>query len=102
MADFNVQGQWDAIQTNSAVAHFNIQAQRPDGSIIGTGRQDNGVVGAGFGSVGNGQFVFQIQWTNGTEGLYSGVLDNERVLRGSTFDVANPSSFAGWFNNKAF
>jgi hypothetical protein len=104
MANFNVQGQWmkwTAIQTNG-VARFNIQAQRPDGLIIGTASQDNGVVGAGFGSVLNGQFVFRIKWTNGSEGLYSGVLDRERVLRGSTFDLAHPGSVAGWFSNRAF
>ena len=103
MAEFDVQGQWEAIQTNNFVAELNIRPRRSDGSFPGTGTHTNGTVrGAGFGSVRDGQFDFRIAWSNGTEGAYIGTFDNQGRLNGATFDVNHPESFAGWQSSVAF
>jgi hypothetical protein len=33
---------------------------------------------------------------------YSGAFDGAGFIHGSTFDVKNPGSFAGWHSSKAF
>jgi hypothetical protein len=97
MAEFDVQGQWDAQQTNNFVVHFDIKPRRPDGSFVGTASHSNGAVrGAGFGSVRDDQFLFTVTWSNGTEGAYNGAFDAQGVIRGATFDVLHPEVFAGW------
>ena len=45
---------------------------------------------------------FTVDWINGTEGAYSGAFDGAGFIHGSTFDVKNPGSFAGWHSSKAF
>ncbi len=103
MADFDISGKWDAIQTNGFVAKFDMgRPRQEDGAFSGTGTHSNGsVVGAGFGQVQGDEFRFRINWSNGTSGAYNGVF-LQGVVNGSTFDINNPEVFAGWKSSKAF
>jgi hypothetical protein len=103
MAEFNVAGEWQAIQTNAFIADFTLNPARPDGSFTGRGSHSGGsVTGLGFGSVHNDQFAFQIQWSNATEGFYAGPFDRNGQIIGVTFDVAHPDERAGWKSSKVF
>jgi hypothetical protein len=97
MSEFDVQGRWEARQTNGFTVLFDIRPRRPDGSFVGSASHSNGAVtGGGFGSVRDDQFTFQVSWSNGTEGFYGGTFDAQGFLMGATFDVKHPESIAGW------
>ena len=103
MAEFVVAGEWQAIQTNGFTTTFTLNPSKPDGSFIGRGSHSgDSVTGLGFGSLHNDQFVFQIQWGNGTEGFYGGTFDSNGRIIGVTFDVAHPDSRAGWESSRLF
>jgi hypothetical protein len=98
----NVSGQWTIIQGNTTVA-LNIQPARPDGSFVLTASHTNGSVsGGGFGSLRDGLFTLRITWTNNTEGVYTGVFDEQGFLHGGTFDVRHPTSVASWKSSRSF
>src|SRR5687768_11167219 len=101
MARRDVRGNWQLRQTNGFVVDVSIPFVNTDGSFPVTATHTNGSVrGSGFGRVGGDiagdDFQFRVGWSNGTEGAYIGVFDTGGVINGSTFDVQNPSSTAGW------
>jgi hypothetical protein len=97
MAEYNIKGRWEICQTNSFVVLFDIQSQRPNGTILGTASHSNNtVVGAGYGELLEDQFVFTVTWNNDTQGKYIGQFNAQGVLNGATFDVNNPQVYAGW------
>jgi hypothetical protein len=103
MAGFNVEGQWDAQQTNGFMVHFDIGPRRPDGAFAATANHSNDTVrGAGFGMVDQHQFTVTLKWSNNTEGVYTAAFDDQGVLRGATFDKKNPAVFAGWHSLVTF
>ena len=92
MAEFNCKGEWDVIQAAGGNAHFNVQAQLPDGLVVATASQPAapGVVGSGIGRADGRGFSLRITWSNDTVGVYSGALDPERRLTGTGFDEKHP------------
>lgn len=58
--------------------------------------------GGGGGHV-SGDFVgFVINWDNNTAGAYNGAFDAQGRINGSTFDLKNPGSVAGWHSDRTF
>jgi hypothetical protein len=103
MAEYDVRGQWSAHQSNGFQVEFNVNLEQADGQFAATASHSNGSVqGSGFGQVNGDQFTVTIGWTDGTKGAYIGVFNPQGVIHGATFDVSNPSSFAGWESLKAF
>src|SRR4051812_49176429 len=103
MARYNVEGSWQ-INQGATIITVNLSPPRPDGVFNGTASY-NSVHGAGFGGVEviyYDEFTFNIRWSNGTQGFYSGTFDNSGFIKGVTFDVTNPSSTATWQSSKAF
>ena len=103
MESFSVSGHWSMVQSNNFTVFLHIQPERPDQSFVLTATHTNGTVsGGGFGSVRDGQFTLRITWTNRSEGVYIGVLNDQGFLEGGTFDVATPRSVASWKSSKSF
>jgi hypothetical protein len=62
----------------------------------------NEVRGSGNGFVNGDSVFFTIVWDNNTAGSYQGAFDAAGRINGSTFDLRNPSSVAGWHSDKTF
>jgi hypothetical protein len=61
------------------------------------------ITGQGAGMVTQSGLVnFNISWSNGTDGAYQGAFDEQGHLNGSTFDLKNPGTFAGWHTDQTF
>jgi hypothetical protein len=105
MAEFNVQGTWQMIQGGSGgndfVVTVTLNPARPDGSFSGFGSFSQGT-GAGLGLVRDDIFTFRIRWTNGSEGAYIGVFNDQGFLNGASFNVQQPSQVAGWHSDHGF
>ena len=103
----NLTDLWDLIQTNGARVTIDIDQVRPDGKFDLEASHSNGSVrGKGSGelrrdSIGE-EILFTITWGNNTQGAYQGRFDGGNFLNGSTFDVKNPTSHAGWRSDRAF
>ena len=94
---------WDAIQTNGARVTVDIDQIRPDGKFDLEASHSNGsVTGRGSGELRSDQIFFVIGWNNNTRGSYQGFFAPDNFINGSTFDVNNPSSVAGWRSSRAF
>ena len=50
----------------------------------------------------NDEITIRIKWGNGTEGVYLGVLNQQNVFQGTTFDATNPSFTANWTSSVSF
>ena len=99
----NIAGFWRIIQTNAEVVVFVTTVPVPDGAFTIEGIQSgSNVHGKGAGHV-DGDFVgFVINWDNQTAGAYNGAFDGQGQINGSTFDLKNPGTFAGWHSDKTF
>jgi hypothetical protein len=75
MPEFNVSGTWDAIQSNGAIATFDIQ-QNGTG-LTGSASHDSGAVNSirAGGSVDGIRFFFSVEWDNNAVGEYSGIFN---------------------------
>jgi hypothetical protein len=100
-AEFDVRGTWDAHQSNGFVANFNIQQK---GTAIrgNASHSDGSVRGKGEGSVRGNQFLYSVEWNNGTIGEYNGTFNSIGRITGVTFDVNHPESQATWTSSKIF
>lgn len=99
----NITQLWEAIQTTGHHVVIDIDQVRQDGSFDVEASHSNGTVtGRGSGRLDGNRVFFNIRWGNNTEGAYHGEFGPDNFLNGSTFDVKNPSSFAGWRSNIAF
>jgi hypothetical protein len=104
----DIRGKWQLRQSNNFVVDVTVALVNADGSFAVTADHSNGTVkGAGFGrlggvTVGGDEIHFRIGWGNGTEGAYNGVFDPSGTIHGSTFDVQNPTSTAGWTSLRSF
>jgi hypothetical protein len=99
----NIAGLWKILQTNAEVVVSVSPVSQPSGAFALSSLQiGNNVSGSGGGHV-DGDFVsFAINWTNNTAGAYNGAFDQSGHLNGSTFDLRNPSSTAGWKSDRSF
>jgi hypothetical protein len=98
----DIGGLWKIIQSNAEVVASVTHVSQPDGAFTLEAIQGNGVHGGGGGQV-NGDFVgFVINWDNSTAGAYNGAFDGQGRINGSTFDLKNPGSFAGWHSDRTF
>jgi hypothetical protein len=94
---------WEAIQTNGARVVIDIDQIGQDGRFGLEASHSNGSVrGNGSGELRGDQISFVIDWNNNTKGSYQGVFAGDHFINGSTFDVKNPSVFAGWRSSRAF
>jgi hypothetical protein len=94
---------WEAIQTNGARVVVDIDTIRADGKFDLEASHSNGTVrGAGSGELRGDQIFFVINWNNNTRGSYQGAFGPDNFLNGSSFDLNNPSSVAGWRSSRAF
>jgi hypothetical protein len=85
---------WEAIQTTGHHVVIDIDQVRP--------HSNGSVKGSGSGELRPDQIFFVINWNNNTRGSYQGFFGPDNFINGSTFDVNNPSSVAGWRSNRAF
>ncbi|MFD8986368.1 hypothetical protein, partial [Streptomyces sp. NPDC059564] len=91
---FNAAGQWTLYQTNATVAvDF---TQDGAGRLFGSVRSGNTVGTVRTGSVDGQNIYFEIGWSHGPIGRYSGVRGPDGRLSGTTYDLTNPSSHANW------
>lgn len=99
----DIGGLWKLIQTNAEVVVSVTHVSQPDGAFSVDAIQiANGVHGGGGGHV-SGDFVgFVINWDNNTAGAYNGAFDAQGRINGSTFDLKNPGSVAGWHSDRTF
>lgn len=99
----NVVGDWNAIQSNGAVAHFTVPVEQQDGNLQATASHTNGsVVGTGNGNVTDTAFILTINWSDGTIGEYNGNFGLNGRLTGITFDLTRPQSSAFWHSDRTF
>lgn len=98
-----VGGEWEMRQDNGFRVRINIHqdqdrlsayASHSDGKVQST---------EAFGAVQGPYFEMTITWNDGTKGLYTGRLTHgpftpppTGFLKGSTMDLHNPGSHAGW------
>ncbi len=104
MAQRNIQGLWEIVQTNGFKVALDVgPINQQNGSFQATAFQEgNQVNGNGSGNV-NGDFMhFTITWDNGTQGAYNGAFDAQGFINGASFDVKHPDSVAGWRSSKSF
>ena len=93
----------EAIQTNGARVVVDIDQVRPDGTFDLEASHGNGSVrGRGSGELRSDQILFVVNWNNNTRGSYQGAFASDHFINGSTFDMNNPSSVAGWRSSVAF
>lgn len=99
----NIEGMWQLNQTNAEVM-LNVDFLTPARDEFKVDARDLGgnVDGAGGGRIEGFNVDFTITWMNGTKGRYQGTFDADNFLFGSTFDVKNPGSFAGWRSAEPF
>jgi hypothetical protein len=100
----DIHGLWDIIQTNGFVVPINVaNFNKSDGSFSLEAEQGaGGVRGNGNGNVRGEMVDFIVNWDNQTRGAYHGAFGQDGVINGSTFDLANPGSFAGWHSSRSF
>jgi hypothetical protein len=99
----NIGGLWNIVQTNATCAVAVTPGMGPDGAFTLEGEQlGSNVHGYGAGHIANNMVSFVINWDNNTAGAYNGAFDDGGTINGSTFDLKNPGSFAGWHSSKAF
>jgi hypothetical protein len=97
----SITGLWKIIQTNAEVV-VSVSSQ-PDGAFTLSALQIGNDVSGGGGGHLNGDFVsFVINWNNNTAGAYNGAFDQAGRINGSTFDLKNPGSVAGWHSDRTF
>jgi hypothetical protein len=103
MAQRDISGLWEILQTNNFILPVKVgPVDQQSGSFNVDALEGQEITGNGSGNV-DGDFVhFTIKWTNGTQGAYSGAFDSQGVINGSTFDVAHPTSIAGWKSSQSF
>ena len=105
MADFDPSEVWEATLLAGTETTFNIGPVRPNGSFSGsaniTGNPGLGT-GQGSGWALGRLFVFKVDWSNQTAHLFSGWLDQDRIIRGSFVMVGAPQSSGGWGSLKQF
>ena len=111
MGEFQVNGQWKAIQSNGFEAVFHLN-QIPLGTEALTGHADHsnqtvhskrdGVAG----TVRGDQFFLRVEWDNGTTGIYEGRFGmaegGRQRISGTSFDEAHPQSQATWHSDATF
>jgi hypothetical protein len=110
MAEFDVRGDWNAIQSNGFAAHFHIDQVPPGGTGItaNASHSDSAVNSTDAGGrVEGNQFLLEVSWDNGTRGMYTGTFglaeaDGRHRITGVTFDEQHPESQATWFSDQTF
>jgi hypothetical protein len=104
MAQRDIVGLWDAIQTNGFVATINVDFVAPQGQFgIHAEHSEGTVHGQGIGQlIGSDQLHFTITWDNSTVGAYHGAFDDGDFINGSAFDIKNPGNVAGWRSSRSF
>jgi hypothetical protein len=118
MADrhhLQVEGQWDAIQDNHFVAHFDIKltgAVHSSGGLEiegGTRCSHSGGRVKSLGAVGHvlrDFFDFTVTWDNDSEGHYHGLVRRVApeigLIKGDTEDNFHPGSQSGWHSSRRF
>ena len=103
MSVFDVSGQWDAQQSNGAVASFDLRHRGTQGVIHGHASHSGGsVLGDGEGVIQGTAFHLVVRWNNGTMGEYNGTFAINGRVSGVTFDLLHPQSQATWFSSRFF
>jgi hypothetical protein len=108
---WDLNGNWTFSQTNGASADF--QFRESGGVLVGNGTDTSpgdrdalepfGTTETGTvlnGKFDGSSFSFSIDWGNGSEGAYSGVVDDEGWLAGRTHDKRHSGSTAIWSSNR--
>src|SRR5262249_20306456 len=101
----DVSGQWDMVQDNGFRVLINVT--QTEDQLTATASHSGGQVlstdATGF--VRGPEFGITITWNNGTKGEYTGTFTRGNFdsppngfLKGSTKDLNNPGSHAGWFS----
>ena len=100
-----IDGSWQLTQSNGFVVEVDIAQARDGGSLSdgqfhGAARNVNDGQEANLaGHLEGDQFQFEVGWPNGSFGEYQGSYSPTGSLAGVTFDRANPTSQATWFQS---
>jgi hypothetical protein len=104
-----VGGEWDIVQHNGFRVRMNVHQEQDRLNAFAS--HSNGSVQSteATGFVRGPDFEITITWNNGTRGLYTGRLSHgpftppsQGFLKGSTKDLNNPGSVAGWETERIF
>jgi hypothetical protein len=102
MAERNVSGQWQAIQSNGFIVNFNISQQQGASNFTGSA-STTGLTGTGSGRVEGNRFIFTIDWNPGDSvGEYSGTFNLDGRITGISVDLTHPESHAFWHSSRTF
>jgi hypothetical protein len=101
---WDVNGEWSITQNDGNRPTFVMQQQGANFRGLGSFVDANGNLsnGNGSGFISGNQFVFTIQWDNGSRGEYSGNFSSSGRLSGVTFDLNNPRNQGTWVSSKTF
>lgn len=101
---WNLSGDWLLVQNNGAKATFSLQQS---GNVISGSGAYPGRTGKVTGSIQGDGFFFVVDWRHDwvtspsfETGQYTGTVDAQGRIAGSTFDMQNPTSRALWHGNR--
>jgi hypothetical protein len=110
-AQWDVNGPLDMVQSNGSVV--NATLQRTSTGIQGDARylvkRDDGafngynvyaVGGSLDGTIDGESFDLTIYWTNQTTGVYTGRINPQGRITGSTYDAQHPQTIANWYSGR--
>ncbi|MQS38988.1 hypothetical protein [Streptomyces katsurahamanus] len=99
---FYAGGTWQIYQSNRQVVTVNV-TQDSSGRLYGSAYHGSTSATIEYGAVVDGTSIsFNLSWSNGARGRYTGNLGADRRLSGITFDLNHPSSQATWSTTRVF
>jgi hypothetical protein len=103
VAERDIHGLWDIIQTNDFTVPISVSDFKADGTFTLQANQGAGEInGHGDGRVEGNMVRFVIHWDNDTTGAYNGAFNDQGFINGATFDILHPESVAGWRSSRSF
>ena len=105
MAELIVAGKWNAPHGNGPLPDFD--APPPTGIHLvdargGHASDTDTVIGTGVGEVSGNAFLLTVTWSNGARSVYTGAIQRNERLAGSSRDRGQPNHPASRFSYRTF
>lgn len=101
--EWNVKGQWNALQSNGAQATVAVVTQKGN-QISGNASTYSpglGLTRAPFEGTLNGSTIdFTVFWSGASVGEYTGTISSAGRITGTTFDKNHRATRANWYSNR--
>ncbi|MEU5979282.1 hypothetical protein [Streptomyces sp. NPDC047315] len=99
---FYAGGTWQLHQSNGQVVTVNV-TQDSIGRLYGSAYSGSTSATIEYGALVDGTSInFNLSWSNGARGRYTGHLAADRRLSGHTYDLNRPTSQASWATTRFF